>query len=81
MQSVWFKGIPKRDHEQRKKDLMSYQNAFDALREVLVNMETTVSPKADYDSPSWAFKQADRNGEQRMLQTVLKLIDIKDDHV
>lgn len=30
---------------------------------------------ADYDSPSWAFKQADRNGYERAIQDLLDLFN------
>jgi hypothetical protein len=33
-------------------------------------------PTADYDSPSWAYKQADRIGYNRALTTVLELINL-----
>ena len=36
----------------------------------------SVTPAADYDSPSWAYKQADRNGFNRAVTTVLDLINL-----
>ena len=29
---------------------------------------------SDYDSPSWAYKQADLNGQKRQIQRVLDLL-------
>lgn len=72
----WFKGIPKDQKEARKKELLQYRNAFDALREVLSQEVEDFS--ADYDCPSWSHKQADINGANRKLRSILKLIDIKD---
>lgn len=75
MQSLWFKGRKtKEQKEERKKEVMSFRNAFDELRELLQEEET---PVADYDSPSWAYKQADVNGYNRAIRHVLKLIEIK----
>ena len=77
MQHIWFQGIPKKEQEQRKKDLRSYRAAFEALSEILDLIEEDES-ETDYDSPSWAYKQADRNGGRRMLKRVRKLIDINE---
>jgi hypothetical protein len=33
-------------------------------------------PEADYDSPSWAYKQADRIGYNRALTKVLDIINL-----
>jgi hypothetical protein len=35
-----------------------------------------VVPQADYDSPSWAYKQADRIGYNRALTQVLDIINL-----
>lgn len=76
--ALWFKGIPEDGTAEREKDLLSYRNAFDALREVLVELEDNTPPKADYDSPSWAYKQADRNGANRILNRIRKLITVQE---
>jgi hypothetical protein len=76
MQSIWFKGIPSEDREKREQEVNSYRNAFDSLREILESKREK-SSKSDYDSPSWAYKQADQNGYNRMLDEVLKIITIK----
>lgn len=76
MQSVWFKNTKtKEEKEARKKELLSYRTAFQALNEILEEEESSAP---DYDSPSWAFKQADRNGYNRAIRLVRKLIDIKE---
>jgi hypothetical protein len=31
--------------------------------------------ESDYDSPSWAHKQAHRNGKEENIRTVLKLLE------
>lgn len=72
MQVDWLKGYT--DSEKRKKEVLSYTTAFNDLMKVLETWEETGSP--DYTSPSWSHEQADRNGANRMLQKVIKLIDI-----
>lgn len=50
---------------------------INALLEILEEMESeedSLSTK-DYDSPSWAYKQADRNGALRAIRKVKKLFD------
>jgi len=78
-QSLWFKGIPKSDHERWAKELLSYRNAFDALGEVLAGLEEVAPLKSDYDSPSWAYKKADRNGANRAYATVRKLLNVQEE--
>lgn len=73
MLQVWFKGH--KDKDARKKELLSYRNAFQALEEILTEEENTL---ADYESPSWAYIQADRNGYNRAIRHVRKLLDIKE---
>ena len=70
----WFKGIPDEvSEDDREKQVLGYRNAFDALREVLQREVQEFAP--DYDIASWANKQADVNGANRMLRSILKLID------
>ena len=77
MQSRWFKGITNAEEkEKRRQEVLGYRNAFDALKEILVEDFEEGTP--DYNSPSWAYEQADRNGANRMLKRVLTLIEIKE---
>ena len=76
MDSRWFKSVTREDQEAKKKELLSYRNAFDALREMLEEELEDYAP--DYDIPSWSHKQADRNGANRKLRSILKLITIKE---
>lgn len=49
---------------------------FKRLLEILEEKEEHLDKtrSADYDSASWAYKQADNNGARRMLQAVKDLI-------
>lgn len=74
MDSRWFKGIPADAKEKRTKEIKSYRNAFEALRELLEQLEETT--KVDYDSSSWAYKQADVNGANRKLREIKALLKL-----
>lgn len=82
MDSRWLKGIPEEDKEARRKEFLSYRTAFEALRELLVELEETPE-SPDYNSAGWAYHAADIAGANRKLRQVLKLIDHKEktDHV
>lgn len=70
----WFKGLPDgAKDEDREKQILGYRNAFEALREVLEQEVQESAP--NYNTASWAYKQADVNGANRMLRSILKLID------
>lgn len=70
----WFKG--ELDKEAKKKAILQHRNAFDDLRAMLEQEINDNAP--DYESNSWAYKQADRNGYNRAIRSILKLIDIKE---
>jgi hypothetical protein len=76
MDGRWVKGS--KDKEARKKEINSYRNAFDELSKLLEG-EFIQEDGPDYTSNSWAYEQADRNGHNRAIRKVLKLITIKDD--
>lgn len=75
MQTVWTKGY--KDKEARKKEILAYRNAFDALKEVL-EKEYVPAPPSDYENPAWAYKQAHINGQNQMLERVMSLITVKE---
>ncbi len=74
MNTKWIKGHS--NQEKRKKEILSYRNAFDELTLLLTKEFEEVSP--DYDCPSWSHKQADVNGANRKLKQILDLINIKE---
>lgn len=79
MQFIWFKGhtLNKESKEKRKREVLSYRNAFDELTILLKDMEEN-NVSNDYSSPSWAYVQADRNGANRMLRKIIEIINIKE---
>lgn len=76
----WVKSI--KDPEERKKFeqyLRANTKLLDMLTQIVYNYvrESEHSLDDDYDSPSWAYKAADRNGEARAYKKVLKLLDLR----
>lgn len=76
MKAIWLKGLKGEAREKRKNEIKSYRNAFNALKEILENDFEETTP--DYDCPSWSHKQADVNGANRKLQTIINLLTIED---
>lgn len=77
MQTQWFSHLPKPEQENFKRAVLSSEKVLDRAREIVYNM-IKVESLADYDSPSWAFKQADLNGYNRALRDVAALLNISD---
>jgi hypothetical protein len=80
MKAAWFKDCKsKKEKEAVSQSLHSSREGLDRLKEILKPMLKDTTPAADYDSPSWAYKQADRNGFNRAVTTVLDLINLDKD--
>jgi len=77
MKSAWFsKCKTKEDKFAVRQSIMSSRENLGRLQEILEPLLKDAPPTADYDSPSWAYKQADRIGYNRALTTVLDLINL-----
>ena len=77
MKSYWFKECKtKEDKEKVRQAILSNRESLDRLKEILEPMLKDTPPSADYDSPSWAYKQADRIGFNRALNQVLDIINL-----
>ena len=80
MKTAWLKDCKtKKEKEAVNQVLQSNRESLDRLKEILEPMLKDITPAADYDSPSWAYKQADRNGFNRAVTTVLDLINLDKD--
>ena len=79
MDTRWYKGFnkDKKAKDKRTAEILSYRNAYDALKEVLEDQFEESTP--DYKNPSWAYEQADVNGRNQMLKKVINLITIDKD--
>ncbi len=79
MQTKWFSHLPRDKQEDFKKLVLGSQKVLDRLREICYNVnQNREVPTADYDSPSWAYKQADRNGYLRAYREIYDLLDLSD---
>lgn len=77
MRADWFKNCKtKEDREARKKELLSYKNAFNELRRVLETLKE--EPNSNYEKVDWALQMADIQGANRKLKQVLSLLDLKE---
>ncbi len=77
MKTNWFKECKTKEDKVRvRQTILSNRESLDRLKEILEPLLKDTPPTADYDSPSWAFKQADRIGYNRALNQVLELINL-----
>ncbi|QBQ72714.1 hypothetical protein CRP5_gp48 [Roseobacter phage CRP-5] len=77
MKAAWYKECKTKDDKNKvRQTILSNRESLDRLKEILEPMLKDTPPTADYDSPSWAFKQADRIGFNRALNQVLDLINL-----
>lgn len=81
MHLKWYSNLPKAEQEEFKKLVLSSHKVLDKLSEICYNtIHDGVTPgKADYDNPSWAYKQADRNGYLRAYQELRDLLKVVSD--
>ena len=75
MHTAWFKGT--KDKEQRKKEVLGYRNAFDALKEILERDFKKKENVREYSDPQWVHKQIAVNEYNQALDDLLKLITIE----
>lgn len=79
MKTNWFNNLPKDQQEGFKKQVRSARDVLERLEQILQEKKTEVVLSTDYDNPSWAYRQADRNGYDRALTEVINLINMKDE--
>lgn len=79
MNSRILSGVPKGEVE-KVREYVQRLLADPALEYVVraIRLQKKTIPTADYDSPSWAYKQAHFNGYNQAIEDVLKLITIKE---
>lgn len=76
---VWSKGLSQKDIEALEYVLRNNSILIPKLLEIIdqmieeeTNSEVTLK---EYDSPSWGYKQADRNGAKRAFKKVRNLFN------
>lgn len=80
MQTQWFSHLPKDKHEEVKKIVLGSTKVLDILHNIVYNMSIVESKPStkDYDSPSWAYLQAHKNGRIEALREIAKLLEVSD---
>ena len=77
MKAVWFKECKtKEDKDSVRQTILSNQASLLRLESILESLLKETPTSTDYDSPSWAYKQADRIGYNRALNQVLDIINL-----
>jgi hypothetical protein len=74
MKTIWFMDLPKDQQEDFKKQVSSSKDVLEKLESILKTKIKEITLSEDYDNPSWAYKQADRNGYNRALTEVLNIL-------
>lgn len=74
MKTIWFMDLPKDQQDGFKRQVTSAKDVLEKLEEIVKTKMKEVVLSEDYDSPSWAYKQADRNGYNRALTEVLNIL-------
>lgn len=74
MKTIWFTDLPKDQQEGFKRQVTSAKDVLQKLEEIVKNKMKEVVLSDDYENPSWAYKQADRNGYNRALTEVLNIL-------
>ena len=79
--SRWFKNIPPGEVDALKAQLISDKKTLDSLKKILYNIVRSEQDVrfSDYETPSWANKQAHRNGSCEAYHSILRLITLDKD--
>jgi hypothetical protein len=76
--SKWFLDLHPNEHEAFKKTVLSYHTdpVLRQLKKIIQAKidELSKSNPQDYDNNSWAYYQADKNGQQRALEEINQLL-------
>lgn len=81
MYTMWTKHIEDTEEKKRfEKYVLGSKRLLNRLKDILQEQEDALnvgemSPK-NYDSPSWAYKQAHSNGYRQCLNVLKKLVDL-----
>ena len=76
MKTIWFMDLPKDEQDGFKREVKSAKNVLDKLEQIVQNKIKEIVITNDYDSPSWAYKQADRNGYNRALTEIINILHL-----
>lgn len=75
LSSKWFIGCKAEDKAKREETVRNSKYIFDLLVQILeADLQDYSDKDADYEKPSWAFKQAHTNGYRKAVTNFLKLL-------
>lgn len=67
------------EKQKLKKEIGMSKDVLQVLSSIIIKKVNALDKQAsDYDTPNWAFKQADLVGAKRELENILKLIGTYD---
>ena len=81
MYTMWTKHLEDLEEKEKfEKYVLGSKRLLNRLKDILQEQEDALSlgemsPK-NYDSPSWAYKQAHSNGYRQCLNVLKKLVDL-----
>lgn len=80
MKTVWLEGLKDKDREERKVLIRGSKKTLDILSKICYNMyrEAENSSISDYDSPSWAYRQAHINGLKEAYNKIQEVVTLSD---
>lgn len=82
MKTIWFQDLKsKEDQANFKKMVLGSKIVLDkAIKIVYTKIKDGESSSLeDYTSPSWAYKQADKNGYVRALKEIIEILTVDDE--
>lgn len=80
MKSIWFQHLKdKQEQENFKEYVRNSKDLLDRLTDLCYNYikDAEKSSPNDYDSPAWAYRQADKIGYIRALKQIIELTKIE----
>lgn len=82
----WLRGLTAEERQEMKLLVVNSEKLLDKLKKIVYNMCTKKEEVSldNYDTPSWAYRQAHQNGEAaayRKILSMLTIIEREDQHV
>lgn len=71
----WYYGLPPEDREKFKNSLLNSTYVLDQLKKYLEREIAALGPSdVDYESPNWALKRVDKDGQLKTLEKILRFL-------
>ena len=79
LSAKWFVGVAQEDRVSHEQLIRNSTILLGTLTKVIEEELAALRkpPSSDYDSPAWAYKQADRNGQIRVLTNLLSMTQLR----